>query len=74
MNSVNKIGGIFKNIAESVRNANGPKPHKIMDGDWMCFSCQNVNFAKREECHKCQDKKPENIIYFYQEQNKIEYK
>lgn len=30
----------------------GPKQKR--DGDWKCIVCQNLNFAFRQECNRCQ--------------------
>merc|ERR1712130_791534 len=29
-----------------------------VDGNWMCPSCQNVNFSTRGVCNRCQEQKP----------------
>mmetsp|Transcript_38986 Transcript_38986/g.72550 ORF Transcript_38986/g.72550 Transcript_38986/m.72550 type:complete len:438 (+) Transcript_38986:51-1364(+) len=36
--------------------ARGPTPG--VDGNWLCAACQNVNFAHRLACNRCQDPKP----------------
>ena len=32
-------------------------PHAL--GDWQCTYCDNVNWAKRTQCHKCQRPRPQ---------------
>ena len=32
-------------------------PHAV--GDWQCTYCDNVNWAKRTQCHKCQRPRPQ---------------
>mmetsp|Transcript_42701 Transcript_42701/g.71033 ORF Transcript_42701/g.71033 Transcript_42701/m.71033 type:complete len:322 (+) Transcript_42701:140-1105(+) len=35
-------------------------PHPGVDGNWICVSCSNVNYARRPKCNKCgKDKPPE---------------
>ncbi|KAI6656745.1 Zinc finger Ran-binding domain-containing protein 2 [Oopsacas minuta] len=33
---------------------------KISDGDWICSQegCENINYARRTECHKCRYPRP----------------
>lgn len=35
-----------------------PAPVPGVDGNWSCPQCQNVNFAVREACNRCQAPKP----------------
>lgn len=35
-----------------------PKPQTSRKGDWTCPNCQNVNFAKRDQCNRCQTERP----------------
>jgi RNA-binding protein EWS len=37
--------------SQSSRGGGGPP---MKDGDWTCSSCQNVNWARRTSCHRCQ--------------------
>ena len=30
-----------------------PKPFAEREGDWICNSCKNLNFAFRVECNRC---------------------
>ena len=30
-----------------------PQPARPLPGDWICDSCKNVNFARRDHCHLC---------------------
>ena len=41
-------------------------------GDWICFKCQNLNFAFRIFCNRCQLSKEESYQYFngFNEKNK----
>jgi len=36
----------------------GGRPVAGVDGNWACPSCQNVNFATRTACNRCQTPKP----------------
>jgi len=36
----------------------GASPKVVRDGDWMCPSCNNHNFASRANCNKCQQVRP----------------
>merc|ERR1712100_233872 len=36
----------------------GKAPVAGVDGNWACPQCQNVNFAVREVCNRCQAPKP----------------
>ena len=35
------------------------KPLTKRDGDWLCLGCKNINFAFRDTCNRCQQKKQE---------------
>jgi RNA-binding protein FUS len=37
----------------------GRGPFIPKEGDWNCFDCGNINFAKRFECNRCGKPKPE---------------
>lgn len=36
----------------------GGAPVAGVDGNWACLRCNNVNFAVREACNRCQEPKP----------------
>mmetsp|Transcript_14405 Transcript_14405/g.39569 ORF Transcript_14405/g.39569 Transcript_14405/m.39569 type:complete len:554 (-) Transcript_14405:91-1752(-) len=36
------------------------------DGNWACPSCQNVNFAMRNACNRCQTPKPQERMQMFQ--------
>lgn len=37
------------------------RPDSGRSGDWVCLSCNNLNFAFRRSCNKCRGKKQEYI-------------
>lgn len=44
-------------VREQYHDATLPSnPHAL--GDWQCSFCDNVNWAKRAQCHKCQKPRP----------------
>ena len=36
----------------------GAPPSGMREGDWQCPECPNINFARRDECHRCGASKP----------------
>lgn len=38
-------------------NKGGP-PMAGVDGNWMCAKCDNVNYAHREKCNRCEESRP----------------
>jgi len=53
----------YAQAAPQYHQAQQPKgkggPQAGVDGNWACPECQNVNFAMREACNRCQAAKPE---------------
>ena len=46
----------FSNIPKCCYNKiykKKPKPFAEREGDWICKSCKNLNFAFRVECNRC---------------------
>ena len=46
----------FSNIPKCCYNKiykRKPKPFAEREGDWICNSCKNLNFAFRVECNRC---------------------
>jgi len=41
-----------------VARPRGGRPVAGVDGNWACPECQNVNFAQRDACNRCQVPKP----------------
>mmetsp|Transcript_9635 Transcript_9635/g.14436 ORF Transcript_9635/g.14436 Transcript_9635/m.14436 type:complete len:416 (+) Transcript_9635:54-1301(+) len=42
----------------------GPRlPTNFRPGDWMCASCGAHNYRSREECYKCNKKKPQEVYH-----------
>ena len=39
------------------------------EGDWICFNCNNLNFAFRTVCNRCQLSKDESVTYTLQALN-----
>jgi len=40
------------------RDAPGQKGYTFCDGDWICSTCGNCNFARRMACHRCSSSRP----------------
>merc|ERR1719506_1083913 len=51
------VAGVQYNVSPG-QMAGGPKPMLSSgatqeDGDWPCPSCGNINFRRRDKCHRC---------------------
>ncbi|KAJ3024792.1 UNVERIFIED_CONTAM: hypothetical protein HDU68_007780 [Siphonaria sp. JEL0065] len=58
----NRFGGMrLGGSGRSSRYGGGGFDNKppLQEGDWACPRCNNHNFAKRQECHRCQAPRPE---------------
>ena len=42
------------------KNNKNKKPFIERPGDWICYNCQNLNFAFRNNCNRCHLSKEEN--------------
>jgi enamine deaminase RidA (YjgF/YER057c/UK114 family) len=48
----------FQNTVEGTGPRLGGAPVEGIGGNWRCPTCANVNFAKRENCNRCQTDRP----------------
>lgn len=60
-NSNKYINTVNANTSASNRTSKIKSKQEIREGDWICFNCQNVNFAFRQECNKCSNIKLKDI-------------
>ena len=51
------------NINNSAQNMNNNKMFSERIGDWNCFHCNNLNFAFRTVCNRCQLSKEESDAF-----------
>lgn len=47
INIINNINYIFNSLLVFLQKK------RMSNGDWMCSSCQHLNFKKRETCQRC---------------------
>ena len=70
----NKKRNIEKETINNQKKNNLLKQKQFSErlGDWICFKCQNLNFAFRIFCNRCQLSKEESYKYFngFNEKNK----
>ncbi len=70
----NKKRNIEKETINNQKKNNLLKQKQFSErlGDWICFKCQNLNFAFRIFCNRCQLSKEESYNYFngFNEKNK----
>ena len=70
----NKKRNIEKETINNQKKNNLLKQKQFSErlGDWICFKCQNLNFAFRIFCNRCQLSKEESYQYFngFNEKNK----
>lgn len=52
-------GGRPSHVVQPSQKGKGGAPVAGLDGNWSCPSCQNVNFAVRNACNRCQQPKPQ---------------
>lgn len=52
-------GGYFNDNNGSLPTGGSNMDPNMRPGDWLCPRCNNHNFAKRTECNRCSEQKPE---------------
>ena len=50
--------GLVNTAGSTQAQSGAPGPIEGLDGNWRCAMCQNINFPKRNTCHKCLSDKP----------------
>jgi len=40
-------------LAAAAQRCGGGQPESHQDGNWRCEQCNNVNYPRRQRCHKC---------------------
>ena len=50
---INPLSKTPKNVFNKYQKHKNCKPFVERTGDWICKSCQNLNFAFRNKCNRC---------------------
>eukprot|EP00697_Spironema_sp_BW2_P009582 gnl/Spiro4/24535_TR12164_c0_g3_i1.p2 gnl/Spiro4/24535_TR12164_c0_g3~~gnl/Spiro4/24535_TR12164_c0_g3_i1.p2 ORF type:complete len:182 (-),score=59.02 gnl/Spiro4/24535_TR12164_c0_g3_i1:146-691(-) len=58
MNAMNAFGGFGAFGIPALHGAHAAAARGPREGDWHCPGCQNVNFARRDTCNRCNEPRP----------------